>query len=144
MKIKRFDETELRVLLCGEGGGYYPVDTDEGKRALVLMEEGILQHNPASSWLKEGYKGLTEYGKEYYKAFMVRLAKKHGHVWMTERDSHPDFYDSDDENGNKIDVFAYEVGNHNGMRCKKCGYGFCHHCITEFEVEKCTSKEASA
>lgn len=38
-----------------------------------------------------------------------------GHVWQ--------------EFDGEIDVFAYEDGSyHNGPRCIKCGYGFCHHC----------------
>ena len=29
----------------------------------------------------------------------------------------------------EVDIFAYEEGEfHNGPRCVKCGYGFCHHC----------------
>jgi hypothetical protein len=39
-----------------------------------------------------------------------------GHVWET------------NDNG-EVDIFAYEAGDrHNGPRCAKCGYGFCHHC----------------
>jgi len=39
-----------------------------------------------------------------------------GHRWET------------DEDGD-IDIFAYNPEDpHNGPRCVKCGYGFCHHC----------------
>lgn len=32
------------------------------------------------------------------------------------------------DNG-RVDIFAYEVGEyHNGPKCIKCDYGFCHHC----------------
>lgn len=27
-----------------------------------------------------------------------------------------------------IDVFAYEVGYHNGPACERCGYSYCEHC----------------
>ena len=141
MKIKRFDNTEFRVLQCGKGGGYYPKGTDEGKRALLLMNEGVLQSNPPEKWSYNGYIGFTEYGNKYYDAFMLRVRKKHGHVWETKREASPEFYE-DDERGNEIDTFAYSVGYHNGPRCKKCGFEFCHHCTTEFEVEVCEKKKA--
>jgi len=38
-----------------------------------------------------------------------------GHIWKR------------DETGN-VDIFAYDYDYHNGPRCIKCGYGFCHHC----------------
>lgn len=38
-----------------------------------------------------------------------------GHEWLTNDDG-------------SIDIFGYDAGYHNGPRCVKCGYGFCHHC----------------
>lgn len=39
-----------------------------------------------------------------------------GHVWEV------------DWNGD-VELFAYQEGKfHNGPRCVRCGYGFCHHC----------------
>lgn len=38
-----------------------------------------------------------------------------GHDWETDEDG-------------CIDTFAMESGNHNGPRCKKCGYDTCWHC----------------
>lgn len=32
------------------------------------------------------------------------------------------------KNGKDIDIFAYEVGHHNGPKCSVCGFEFCHHC----------------
>jgi len=138
MKIKRFDSIELNTLICGERGGYYPDGTDEGERAKLLMIEGVFNKNPVKNWQKNGYAGFTEYGKKYYAAFMKRIAQKHGHVWETNRDTNPDLYDEDDEHGKKINAFAYSSGYHNGMVCKKCGFSFCRHCESEFEIPKCT------
>lgn len=46
-----------------------------------------------------------------------------GHVWETLDDG-------------TLDIFAYEEGSyHNGPRCKVCGYGFCHHCHKEPQIE---------
>ena len=40
-----------------------------------------------------------------------------------------------DETGD-VEIFAYSSGNyHNGPRCVKCGYGFCHHCHDEPQQE---------
>lgn len=44
--------------------------------------------------------------------------KSRGHEWRKDEDGH-------------VDVFAYEVGFHNGPVCVKCGYYFCHHCQTQ-------------
>jgi hypothetical protein len=35
-----------------------------------------------------------------------------------------------------VDILAYETGYHNGPRCSKCGYGFCHHC-SKLPEESC-------
>lgn len=48
-----------------------------------------------------------------------------GHQWQI------DSFDGE------LDIFAYEAGDfHNGPRCVKCGYGFCHHC-QEMPDEDC-------
>ena len=28
----------------------------------------------------------------------------------------------------EVDICAFEIGNHNGPRCVRCGYGYCTHC----------------
>ncbi|HEY4760799.1 MAG TPA: hypothetical protein VIH42_09490 [Thermoguttaceae bacterium] len=39
------------------------------------------------------------------------------------------------DEGGSLDIFAYNVGeHHNGPRCIKCNYGFCHHCKTLPEI----------
>lgn len=50
-----------------------------------------------------------------------------GHVWML------------NEDGN-VDIFGYDVGDHNGPVCEKCGYGFCHHC-SDVPKENCTEEK---
>ena len=51
-----------------------------------------------------------------------------GHVWMT--------HDDDDT----VDIFAYTPSEYcNGPRCIHCGYGFCHHCHDEPQIE-CSTK----
>lgn len=51
-----------------------------------------------------------------------------GHVWATDEDG-------------VLDIFAYEGGDyHNGPKCVKCGYGFCHHC-KEGPAKDCSSQE---
>jgi hypothetical protein len=35
-----------------------------------------------------------------------------------------------------VDIFAFTEGDyHNGPRCSVCGYGFCHHCLSEPAIE---------
>lgn len=46
-----------------------------------------------------------------------------GHEWAVDEDG-------------EIDIFAFEIGMHNGPQCVKCGYGFCHHCH-ELPEEDC-------
>lgn len=42
----------------------------------------------------------------------------------------------------EIDVFAFEVGYHNGPVCKRCGYSFCIHCNPDgFNAEPCVVDE---
>jgi len=64
----------------------------------------------------------------------MNAIKINKHLWKRE------------ENGN-IDIFAFEVGFHNGPECEVCGESFCHHCepgcyegvckIGYFECENC-------
>lgn len=133
MEIKRFDLVEFEVLSCAEMG-YYP-DGERAERAIVLMDEGVFIQNPRDNWQKSGWK-FTDEGKEYFNAFIAKVREKHGHKWTTRHDENPDLYENN-ENGNTIDRFAYSVGYHNGMRCKECGFTFCVHCDSEFEIEKC-------
>lgn len=46
-----------------------------------------------------------------------------GHVWQLDEDGEPD-------------IFAFEEGFHNGLRCTRCSYSFCHHC-SEGPEEDC-------
>lgn len=139
MKIKRFDSIEFDVLRCGERGGYYPLETEQGQRALLLMREGVYNDNPPGMWWKDGYKGFTKKGEGYYKTFMEKVRATHGHVWETNNETSPDIYD-DDEYGKRINSFAYSEGYHNGPRCKNCGYSFCEHCMNEMEIPACSAK----
>jgi len=124
MKIKRFDKTECGVLERAQTEfGYY----DKGvlaDRAEIFGKEGLL--NPRETWHEKSWM-LTEKGKIYYAAFMAKLRKQHGHEWKKDSD------------GN-IDEFAMSYGNHNGPECVKCGYDYCQHCKSEFDVPKCTKQ----
>ena len=140
MKIKRFDETEYDVLVtCSPDafGGYY-YKSPHKERALLLMEEGYLEECPYDNWHIKGW-SITDKGIKYWKKFIKKVRAKHGHVWKTRNENNPDDWD-DDKYGKETDWFAYEAGEyHNGPVCKKCGYGFCHHCTSEFEItEKCS------
>jgi hypothetical protein len=141
INIQRFDKIEFEVLIHThpDGCGYYPEDPHK-TRALLLMEEGILIDNPYDNWWKSGWK-LTPKGVEYHDAFLKKLRDKHGHQWKTNRDSNPKHYkNSNSKYADKIDIFALSYGNHNGYECKKCGYSFCMHCLSEFDVKECTKK----
>lgn len=46
-----------------------------------------------------------------------RYGNNRGHVWLKSS------YDK-----REIDIFGFSAGYHNGPRCVKCGYEFCHHC----------------
>ena len=143
-EIKRFDKTEFEVLKHAhpDGCGYYPSEPHKS-RAFKLMKEGILIDNPFDNWNISGWK-LTRKGLFYYNKFMKRLQERHGHVWMTNKDCDPEDYKGkrNDKYANEINEFAMSEGNHNGPRCKKCGYGFCHHCLSEFDVRNCDKKES--
>ena len=138
-KKMRFDIVEFQVLYIVKIGLYY-LDKEIGHRALLLMEEGILKSNPEKNWARSGWR-FTPEGELYYKEFMKKLRENHGHIWKTNRDSDPELYEEkEDEYADQIDKFAYSVGYHNGMICKKCGYSLCEHCTNEFDVPVCTSK----
>ena len=52
-----------------------------------------------------------------------------GHEWQKDEDD-------------TVDIFAMDDGIHNGPKCVKCGYSFCHHC-DDF-IPKCrATKEQS-
>lgn len=144
MNITRFDEIEFSVLeICINGLGYYPYHTEYGKRARLMMDEGIIKDIPVEVWPKCGYGStfedgaLTEYGKEYAKEFYNIVRSTHGHVWETNNQDDPD---DQSDYGKKINRFAYSYGYHNGYRCAKCGFEFCVHCNSEFEVTQCSEK----
>ena len=136
--MKRFDVIELRVLLCGDNGGYYPLHTEEGERALILMKEGVFNSNPPENWSHNGYAGFTKKGRAYFVRFMKAVRAKHGHDWMTNADRDEDYIGT--EYGSQLDGFAYSSGYHNGYVCKKCGFSFCIHCLTELEIPVCNNK----
>ena len=123
MKMDRFDEVEFTVLNCAHRGAFIDRAGEYKDRALLLMELKVFEANPVENWWKTGWK-FTDKGKKYHVAFLKVVRKNHGHTWRTNDDG-------------TIDIFAYEIGNHNGMVCTKCGYSFCHLCTAEFEVEKC-------
>lgn len=128
MEIKRFDSIEYQVLKAAhkDGMGYYN-DQKRKERYLLMQKEGIVKANPKTNWVQVGWHNtLTEIGKEYFKAFMEKVNKNHGHIWKKDEDG-------------SLDIFAYSIGNHNGYECILCGYGFCHHCQTELDIPKCTT-----
>lgn len=125
--IRRFDKIEFDVLEASYTGMFYnSPESDNAKRALLLMSEDIIKNNPFEKWSETGWK-LTEKGHKYYLEFMELVREKHGHIWKT------------DDDGN-IDIFAYSAGYHNGMVCKNCGYSFCKHCNSEFDIPECKNK----
>lgn len=144
--IMKFDKIEYEILKCGlpfpKGGGYYTTE-EHAQRALELMDEGILQYNPIEEWHISGWK-LTEKGQKYCNEFMKKVQQKHSHVWLTNRDNDPGGYDDDSTYGDEVDIFALEYGHHNGPECKKCGFSFCHHCTSEFDIEPCSKRLSSA
>jgi len=144
MKIKRLDSIELRVLNCAhpDGIGYYYPNGKEAKRAILLMDEGIINKIPESEWSKSGWE-LTNEGLNYFDSFIITVRNNHGHEWMTRRDSDPyfNYYNKGDKRENDLDNFAYSSGYCNGYVCKNCGLNFCHHCDTELDIEICSEKE---
>lgn len=137
MDITRFDVIEFDVLNCGKNGGFYR-EEERSTRAKIFMDEGIFLFNPEDQWIISGWK-LSDKGLAYYDAFMQKLDNRHGHVWMTNHESNPDIYDAD-EYGNQRNIFAMSYGYHNGPKCKNCGYEFCQHCDSEFEVSECKKR----
>jgi len=51
------------------------------------------------------------------------IANPRGHEWEKNEDG-------------SINIFALDIGHHNGPRCIKCGYSFCEHCQTS-PIEPC-------
>lgn len=138
-----FDKIEFNVLKCckPDGIGYY--NTGEcAVRAEKLMEEGIIETVPRIDWWQHGW-NLTEKGIKYREEFMLKLQQRHGHVWKTHRDSRPKDYKKGvtDEYADLRDDFVLANGNHNGPGCKNCGYEFCEHCTSEFDIPECTKRK---
>lgn len=57
---------------------------------------------------------MSEYTDKYKEQY-GKPENCRGHVWETEDDG-------------DINIFAMSEGHHNGPKCIKCGYSFCHHC----------------
>ena len=134
---KRFDEIEYDLAaILDSGMGHYN-DDEHAERAMLWMEEGLIKTNPRKNWIRSGWK-TTELGKKHIAAILKETRARHGHVWMTHHELDPDY--ENDEYGKSIDWFALSSGYHNGPRCKKCGYEFCHHCLSEWEIPPCNAK----
>lgn len=58
--------------------------------------------------------------------------KSRGHLWKLVE--WPDYQN--------VDIFGYSAGTHNGPRCVKCGYCYCHHCVDGPERD-CTKPDNS-
>ena len=41
----------------------------------------------------------------------------------------------------EVDIFAFENISHNGPKCVKCRYVFCHHCNEDKVPDSCTGGE---
>jgi hypothetical protein len=132
----RFDKLEYDCLrsASSEGFGYYASE-EHTKRYLLLMEEGYIKNSPQKEWFRVGVH-LNREGEKYWKLFLKKLREKHGHVWKTNKDTQGE----KGKWGSRVDVFALSEGNHNGPECKKCGFSFCQHCKSEFEIEECVNK----
>lgn len=136
--MKRIDKTEYEIAaVLDQRFGYYN-DEIHAKRAIAWMKEGWIKDNPRSNWSQSGWK-LTAKGKKHVAEVIAEVRKKHGHVWASHRDIDPESY-KNDKYGKSIDWFALEGGYHNGPRCKKCGFEFCHHCKSEWEIPHCPSR----
>lgn len=65
----------------------------------------------------------------YKDSYMYLLGKNldenaDGHVWKRDDVIYPDGYVPPD-------VFAYQMGYHNGPVCESCGFSYCIHCPDE-------------
>lgn len=136
MDESRFDGKIFIILEHAQpdGIGYVPDD-----KALELMEEGYLKKSPKSKWHISGHK-TTKKGTELYNKWLNEIRAKHGHIWMTNGDSEWKADEEDSDYNREIDSFAYSEGHHNGYKCKKCGFEFCHHCNNEWELPVCSEK----
>ena len=130
-----FNKKNYNVLKCGTNR-MYSTTKKNMEIALDLMKKDIFIKSPKLQWGNSGWK-LTKKGEKLFKEFKKKLLESHGHIWKTNRDSWPK---EDGEYGNMIDEFAYSIGIHNGPECKICGYSFCMHCTSEFDIPKCTGE----
>lgn len=142
MPVKiEFNEDTYRVLKCGmpDEMGYYN-KPELVKIAKELMKQGYFINSPEDQWWQSGWK-CTPKGIELFEKYIKLLHAKHGHQWKTRKESNPDLYDDeDDEYDNAINEFAMCEGNCNGPECKKCGFSFCMHCTSEFDISECSHK----
>lgn len=134
----KFNKKDFQIIKHSQEDEIGHINDD---RALALMKLGYIHHNDKENWWKNGYKS-TKKGTELYHKWLDEIRQKHNHIWLKNKDSE-DYGDnsrSDTGYGEQPDSFAYSEGYHNGYKCKKCGFEFCHHCTTEWDVPKC-SKE---
>jgi len=118
--IKYFDKITFEILQCAKTEFGHYEDEESLKRTDELVSDGILKDE---EW-KERSLRFTDEGKEYYIQFMDELQKKHGHQWEKDDDG-------------EINIFAYSSGYCNGPLCERCGYHFCKHCVSEFDIRHC-------
>jgi hypothetical protein len=87
------------------------------KEEILLMEPGLV---------------LDKLIAEHVMALVpqVDFGKWEEHNWITYGDA-KDFDPKDGDDPNEINYFAYDGYNHNGPRCKRCGYSYCCHCHDE-------------
>lgn len=143
MEIKRFDKLEHDCLKYThpDNFGYNHFDKYVDKyveRILILMKEGIIYTIKRNKFKIFECK-LTKKGIKYSEVFLKILRNTHGHIWKTHKDCYPEDYE-DSKYGKKINFFVLSKGIHNGPECKKCGFLFCEHCISEFDINECDKK----
>jgi len=62
---------------------------------------------------------------------------------MYDYETHPKGHKWETDIEGNVNIFAFEHGYHNGPVCVKCGYGFCHHCKDEPEIECAVQEETN-
>jgi len=136
MDENKFDGTMFSILEHAQPEGFGFINDD---KALILMKKGYLIYSPKREWYKSGHK-TTKKGTALYKKWLKEIRAKHGHIWMTNADSEGKTKDLSNYD-KQLDNFAYTAGEyHNGYKCKKCGFGFCKHCYSEWEIPICSEK----
>lgn len=136
-----FNKLNYQVLKCGtkEGYGYYD-DNERTKIAFDLMEKGLFLKSPKHEWSNSGWKATAK-GEKLFIEFAKKLQELHGHIWKTNIECIPEIYEKGDVYANQVNDFAFSSGHHNGPECKNCGYSYCRHCKSEFDIPKCTKEK---